>query len=335
MTWHDFVEWLDENKVVLIAVTCSVVGVGGCLAALRAWLQGPSCKSKARLDGKTVIITGSNTGIGKETARDLSHRGARVVMLCRDLQKAKIAAEEIHQETGNALVVYHLDLASLQSIKDTATTLKDVEPNIHILINNAGVMMCPRWETKDGLEMQLGTNHLGHFLLTLLLLDQIKASAPSRIVTVSSIAHTQGRMHWEDLQMKEHYEAKEAYCQSKLANVLFSRELAKRLHGTGVTTYALHPGVVQTELGRHIHQSVNSFIHWAFHFFGNFFFKTVERGAQTTIYCAVEESLSSHSGKYYSDCAEKQPHPRALCDDDARRLWDTSLQLVGLGQYNI
>lgn len=330
MTWPDFVEWLYRNKVVLIAVTCTVAGVGGCLVGLRVWLQGPKCRSKARLEGKTVVITGSNTGIGKETARDLSRRGARVVMLCRDLQKARTAAEEIHEETGNPVVVHHMDLASLQSIRSTAEILKDTEPNIHILINNAGVMMCPRWETKDGFEMQLGTNHLGHFLLTMLLLDQLKASAPARIINVSSIAHTQGRMHWDDLHLKQQYNAKEAYCQSKLANVLFTRELAKNLQGTNVTTYSLHPGVVQTELGRHIHQSVNGFIHWAFHFFGNFFFKTVTRGAQTTIYCAVDESLATQSGKYYSDCAEKQPHPLALRDDEARRLWDVSIQLVGL-----
>ncbi|XP_068248495.1 retinol dehydrogenase 13-like isoform X3 [Palaemon carinicauda] len=335
MTWADFVHWLDDNKVVLIAVTCSVVGAATCLAALRIWLQGPKCKSKVRLDGKTVVITGANTGIGKETAKDLSRRGAKIVMLCRDLEKARLAAEEIHKDTGNTVGVYHLDLASLESVRNTAATLKDTEPKIHCLINNAGVMMCPRWETKDGFEMQLGTNHLGHFLLTLLLLDQVKAAAPSRIVTVSSIAHTQGRMHWEDLMRTETYDAKEAYCQSKLANVLFSRELAKKLQGTGVTTYSLHPGVVQTELGRHIHESVNDFIHWAFHFFGQFFFKTVERGAQTTIYCAVDESLANQTGKYYSDCAEKKPHPRGECDDDAHRLWDTSLRLVGLDHYSV
>ncbi|XP_047469691.1 retinol dehydrogenase 13-like isoform X3 [Penaeus chinensis] len=295
MAWSDFVDWLDENKVVLIAVTCSVAGAGATLLALRAWLQGPSCRSKARLDGKTVVITGANTGIGKETARDLAKRGARVVMLCRDLDKARLAAEEINKETGSTVGVYHLDLASLESIRSTAAALRDTEPQIHILINNAGVMMCPRWETKDGFEMQIGTNHLGHFLLTLLLLDQMKAAAPSRIVNVSSIAHTR----------------------------------------TGVTAYSLHPGVVQTELGRHIHESVNSFIHWAFHFFGKFFFKTVVRGAQTTIYCAVDESLATQSGKYYSDCAEKTPHPNGLSDEDAKRLWDTSVQLVGLDQYSV
>ncbi|KAG0711166.1 Retinol dehydrogenase 13 [Chionoecetes opilio] len=330
MTWPDFAVWLDQNKVVLIAVTCTVVGAGSGLVGLRLWLQGPKCRSKARLEGKTVVITGSNTGIGKETARDLSRRGARVVMLCRDLQKARTTAEEIHEETGNPVVVHHLDLASLHSIRDTAANLNDTETRIHLLINNAGIMMCPRWETKDGFEMQLGTNHLGHFLLTLLLLDTIKASAPARIINVSSVAHTQGRIHWDDLHLQHHYNAKEAYCQSKLANVLFTRELAKRLQGTSVTTYSLHPGVVQTELGRHIHQSVNGFIHWAFHFFGNFFFKTVTRGAQTTIYCAVEESLATHTGKYYSDCAEKPPHRAALSDEDARRLWDASTQLVGL-----
>lgn len=335
MTWPDLMEWLDENKIVIIAVTCSVVGVSGGLAVLRVWLQGPSCRSKARLDGKTVVITGSNTGIGKETARDLSLRGARVVMLCRDLEKAKTAAEEIHKESGNPVGVYHLNLSSLASIRNTVAALAQVEHKIHILINNAGVMMCPYWETADGFEMQLGTNHLGHFLLTLLLLEQLKAAAPARIITVSSIAHIQGRIHWEDLHMKKSYDPKKAYCQSKLANVLFSRELGRQLQGTGVTTYSLHPGVVQTELGRHIHQSVNGFIHWAFHFFGNFLFKTVKQGAQTTIYCAVTEDLSAHTGKYYSDCAEKCPHPNALSDEDAERLWKMSLQLVGLDQHSV
>ncbi|KAK7083205.1 hypothetical protein SK128_011721 [Halocaridina rubra] len=335
MSWDSFVEWLDHNKIMLIAVTCSVVGVGSVLVALRLWLQGPKCRSKARLDGRTVVITGANTGIGKETARDLSRRGARVVMLCRDLEKARMAAEEIHKETGNTVGVYHLDLASLKSVRNTAATLRETEPKIHCLINNAGVMMCPRWETKDGFEMQLGTNHLGHFLLTMMLLDQVKAAAPSRIVVVSSIAHTQGKMHWDDLMMKDNYDAKESYCQSKLANILFARELGKRLKGTGVTTYSLHPGVVQTELGRHIHESVNGFIHWAFHFFGKFFFKTVERGAQTTIYCAVDENIATHTGKYYSDCAEKKPYQQAESDDDSCRLWDTSIQLLGLEQYSV
>ncbi|CAL4088042.1 unnamed protein product, partial [Meganyctiphanes norvegica] len=351
MSEDNFASWLDDNKVAIISVTCSllvymrlelvthpiaflVVVVSG-IVLLRWWLQGPKCKSKATLVGKVVVITGANTGIGKETAKDLARRGARIVMLCRDLDKARVAAEEIHHETGSTVGVFQLDLASLESIRNTADTLKQAEPNIHILINNAGVMMCPRWETKDGFEMQLGTNHLGHFLLTLMLLEQIKNSAPARIVNVSSIAHTQGKMNWDDLMNEKNYDAKEAYCQSKLANILFTKELAKRLSGTGVTCYSLHPGVVQTELGRHIHESVNGFIHWAFHFCGNFFFKTVVQGAQTSIYCAVDESISKHSGKYYSDCAEKRPNSQALNEEDATKLWEKSLHLVGLEHYNV
>ncbi|XP_037780282.1 retinol dehydrogenase 13-like [Penaeus monodon] len=247
MAWSDFVDWLDENKVVLIAVTCSVAGAGATLLALRAWLQGPSCRSKARLDGKTVVITGANTGIGKETARDLAKRGARVVMLCRDLDKARSAAEEINKETGSTVGVYHLDLASLESIRSTAAALRDTEPQIHVLINNAGVMMCPPGRTNDASQCSSGRNQPLPFLLTLLLLDQMKAAAPSRIVNVSSIAHTRkGRMHWDDLHFTKSYDAKEAYCQSKLANVLFTQELAHRLRGKhyvcclGSVTGSLH-----------------------------------------------------------------------------------------------
>jgi len=305
------------------------------IVMLRWWLQGPKCKSKATLIGKVCVITGANTGIGKETARDLARRGARIIMLCRDLDKARLAAEEINKETGSTVGVFQLDLASLDSVRNTAATLKEAEPKIHILINNAGVMMCPRWETKDGFEMQLGTNHLGHFLLTLMLMEQIKNAETARIVNVSSIAHTQGKMNWDDLMSEKNYDAKEAYCQSKLANILFTKELATRLKGTGVTAYSLHPGVVQTELGRHIGESVNGFIHWAFHFCGNFLFKTVVHGAQTSIYCAVDESISTHSGRYYSDCAEKRPHSVATNDEDAAILWDKSLNLVGLENYSV
>jgi len=292
------------------------------------WFQGPRCLNTLRLDSKVVVITGANTGIGKETARELSRRGAEVVMACRDLQKAEEAAKEISAETKNKVTTLKLDLASLSSVRIAAKELIAQQPKIHILINNAGVMVCPKWQTEDGFEMQLGVNHLGHFLWTMLLLDTIKQSAPARIINLSSVAHEGGQINFDDIMMDKNYDATRAYCRSKLANILFTKSLAKRLEGTGVTTYAVHPGVVQTELGRHLGESTNRAIHDSFHFFGRFFFKTAEMGAQTSVYCATEESVIEQSGSYFSDCAVKTPNRRAEDMDVAERLWKLSEQLV-------
>merc|ERR1711879_290938 len=159
--------------------------------------------SKAKLDGKTVVITGSNTGIGRTTALDMSRRGAKVVMLCRDMDKAEKVAAEISDETKGEIICHRLDLADLASVRECAEQLGNSLEKIDILINNAGIMACPQMKTKDGFEMQLGTNHIGHFLLTNLLMPQLKKAAPgARIVNVSSLAHTSGTMNWEDL----HYE---------------------------------------------------------------------------------------------------------------------------------
>ncbi|GAB6031590.1 hypothetical protein CHUAL_009355 [Chamberlinius hualienensis] len=293
------------------------------------------CKSKARLDGKTVIITGANTGIGLETAKDLVGRGARVVMACRDLAKADGAAKEVAAmapDRPNAVAVRKLDLASFKSIRKFAEEiLNDTDiPRIDILINNAGIMYCPRWTTEDGFEMQFGVNHLGHFLLTNLLLDRIRESAPARIVNVSSMAHLWGKIHFDDLNWEKKYDSKYAYCQSKLANILFTKELTRRLDGSGVTTYSLHPGAVRTELQRHTKEMLGTVLDTVSGVAARLFFKTPVQGAQTSIYCAVDEELINKSGLYYSDCAEKAPSSRALDEDVARRLWDVSCKLVGL-----
>ncbi|KAJ3598206.1 hypothetical protein NHX12_001717 [Muraenolepis orangiensis] len=320
--WDHFDRW-----ALGAAVAASVLGAW----LLRRWIAGGVCRCSARLDGKTVLITGANTGIGKETARDMARRGARVVMACRDLTRAERAAEEVRLSTGNGnVVIRHLDLASTCSVKQFAKEFLDSEERLDILINNAGIMMCPKWLTEDGFETQLAVNHLGHFLLTNLLLPKLRSSTPSRVVTVSSLAHEGGKMDFDDLFFaKRPYSAMTSYKQSKLANVLFSRELARRMKGTGVTALSLHPGVIRTELGRHI-ESWFPLLGVLLTAPSMLLMKTPSQGAQTTIYCAVTPGLENLSGGYFSDCKEKRAAEVARDNDAARKLWDVSTQLVGL-----
>lgn len=200
------------------------------------------------------------------------------------------------------------------------------ETRLDLLINNAGIMSIPnRTLTVDGFETQFGVNHLGHFLLTNLLLDTIKASQPSRIVNVSSSAHQGGKLDPENLQGEKSYSQFWSYCNSKLANVLFTRELAKRLAGTGVTTNSLHPGAVKTELSRH-----QRFLFTLIYPFYIFFFKTPKAGAQTTLALALDPALASVTGKYFADCAVKRESVHAQNDETAEWLWKKSEELVGL-----
>ncbi|NXT60106.1 RDH12 dehydrogenase, partial [Chaetops frenatus] len=296
---------------------------------IRRYVAGGRCKSTARLEGKVVIITGANTGIGKETARDLAQRG-KVILACRDIAKGEAAASEIRAETGNQqVIVKKLDLADTKSIREFAEKFLAEEKELHILINNAGVMLCPYSKTADGFEMHLGVNHLGHFLLTFLLLERLKQCAPARIVNVSSLAHHGGRIRFHDLHGEKCYNRGLAYCHSKLANVLFTRELARRLQGkfqrqAGFTANALHPGSVSSELVRH-----SLVMTWLWKIF-YYFLKTPCEGAQTSIYCAVAEELDSVTGQYFSDCQPAYVSPRGRDDETAKKLWRVSCELLGI-----
>lgn len=311
----------------------SVFGtVFGCAVLLKNNVTGGPCPSKATIQGKTVVITGANTGIGKETARELAKRGGRIIMGCRDMEKCEASAREIRGKTLNPHVyARHIDLASIESIRQFADRVNQEEKRVDVLINNAGVMRCPAGKTKDGFDMQFGVNHLGHFLLTNLLLDTLKKSAPSRVINLASLAHIVGEIDFNDLNWeKKKFETKRAYCQSKLANVLFTRELAKRLEGSGVTVNALHPGVVATDLGRHtgLHQS-----QFSSSVLGPFFsilVKGPELGAQPSVYLAVAEELTGVTGRYYDVMTEKEPAPQALDDTVSLKLWEESARLVGL-----
>ncbi|XP_008306374.1 retinol dehydrogenase 12-like [Cynoglossus semilaevis] len=295
------------------------------MQALRNFFRTP-WSSEAQLKGKTVLITGANTGIGKETAVDLAKRGSKIIIACRDMSKAEAAVKEIIERSGNSDVTCKtLDLADTKSIRQFAEVINREEPAVNILINNAGVMMCPYQKTVDGFEMQIGVNHLGHFLLTHLLLDLIKRSTPARIVNLSSMAHSWGVINLDDINSEKSYSDVKAYSQSKLANVLFTRSLAKRLEGTGVTVYAVHPGVVQTDLWRHLSSPRQLAMKLV-----SPFTKDSVQGAQTSIYCAVEPTLENESGGYYSDCAPAKCSTAAKDDIMAEKLWDLSCRLLDM-----
>ena len=207
-------------------------------------MQGGQFKKNTRIDGKIVVITGANSGIGKETAIDLAKRGGKIYIACRDIKRGEEALKEVKEKSGSDKIYFlQLDLASLDSVREFSKKFHEVEYQLDILINNAGIMACAKGKTKDGFELQLGTNHLGHFLLTNLLLDLLKAAAPSRIVNVASILHRIGRINKTDLMRDKSYNRWLVYGQSKLANVLFTHELAQKLQGSGVTANSLHPGL--------------------------------------------------------------------------------------------
>ncbi|XP_029451821.1 retinol dehydrogenase 14 [Rhinatrema bivittatum] len=285
--------------------------------------------------GKTVIITGANSGIGRAAATELVRRQARVILACRDRGRGEAAAADIRRELGEPpatdageLLVRELDLASLSSVRSFCREVLQQEPRLDVLINNAGIFQCPYMKTEDGFEMQFGVNHLGHFLLTHLLLGLLKSSAPSRIVVVSSKLYKYGEIDFEDLNSEQSYNKSFAYSRSKLANVLFTRELARRLEGTQVTVNSLHPGIVRTNLGRYINipllaKPLFNLVSWAF-------FKTPAEGAQTPVYLASSPEVDGVSGKYFGDCKEEELLPKATDDLVARKLWDVSEIMVGL-----
>ncbi|KAM3854865.1 dehydrogenase/reductase SDR family member 13-like [Vipera latastei] len=284
------------------------------------------CRNAVSLRGKTVLITGGNTGIGKATAVDLARRGARVILACRDKARGESAVCDIRRESGNSEVILMiLDLASLNSVRAFAQTFLKSEPRLDILINNAGVFK--DGQTTDGFDENFQVNHLGHFLLTHLLLDRLKRCAPSRVVILASSMHSFGKIDFRKIYKPAEgmWQVIKSYSNSKLANVLHARELANRLEGTNVTCYAVDPGSVRTELGR-------SFPWWVFRVFGfmKLFRRDCNTGAQTTIYCATEEGIERLSGQYFVDCHAKAPWPQARDDHMATKLWEFSERLLGL-----
>jgi len=298
-----------------------------CYALLGVWGAGGRCSSKARMDGKVVLVTGANTGIGLEAAKDLWARGAEVHLLCRNVEKGAQAAAEV----GSGTKVWQLDLSSLSSVRKCANSLLQELTRVDVLLNNAGLMACPLTRSMEGHELQFATNHLGPFLLTNMLLPLLRAAPAARVVTVSSMAHKTGAIFFDDLSFNSiTYRPFKAYGQSKLANILFTKELARREREaeSNVTANCLHPGVVKTELTRHKNGSWSAAAANLFYAILSPALKSPKAGAQTSIFCAVDQSLDGVSGLYFVDCAEGEVAKQGLDMEAAARLWEQSELIV-------
>jgi NAD(P)-dependent dehydrogenase (short-subunit alcohol dehydrogenase family) len=278
----------------------------------------------ASMKGKTVVITGANQGIGKATAVGLARLGARLVLICRNPDKARAAVADIKAEAGSSEVELLLaDLSSQAEVRRVAGEVDQACSRIDVLINNAGVLVPTRLLTVDGIETTFATNHLGYFLLTELLLPKLRASAPARIINVASTAHQRASIDWDDIGHARSYRQFTAYGQSKLANILFTYELARRLEGSGVTVNCLHPGVVRTGFGHTYGGLISLAVRIA-----SPFFISADAGAETSIYLASSPEVVGVSGKYFVKRKQKRSNAASYDTAAAARLWTLSEELT-------
>ncbi|KAF4525821.1 hypothetical protein B566_EDAN013270 [Ephemera danica] len=285
--------------MIFVFLSCALGGVVGLLALSKLWhwITSGHCTSTRRMDGKIVIVTGANSG----------------------------KRPNVH--------VLPLDLTSLASVRRFVQLVKQQTSKLHVLVNNAGCISLPHELTKDGMQLEMQTNHFGPFLLTLLLLDLLKKSAPSRVLMVSSEAYMFAKLRMDDLNCERYLPGDwTLYSNTKLANILCSNELARRLHGTGVTCNSLHPGVVRTEVFRTVSPS---WFRAILNFVYGFGFKNAEQGAQTSIYLSVAEEVEHVTGKYFTDCKETSTSKKARDENSARMLWEESLRLVKLREEEV
>ncbi|XP_046872019.1 retinol dehydrogenase 14 [Hypomesus transpacificus] len=282
------------------------------------------CTDLKRLDGRTVLITGGNSGVGKETAIALAMRGARVIIACRDVDKAEKAVRDIKIRSHSVNVLrMELDLANMRSIRDFCKSFLQREKRLDILINNAGMPGLLDW-TDDNFSMCFGVNHLGHFLLTNLLLGRLRECSPSRVVTLTCSNYKYQKLDFQDLNynLLPFF----TYCRSKLANLYFTQELSRIAQGRGVTAYAVHPGYVQSSWTCHysvLFRMLMQVVMWMF-------FVPCEMGAQTVVWCSVSDEAAKHSGGYFTDCRPASLRPFARDQGVAKKLWEASERLVNL-----
>jgi NAD(P)-dependent dehydrogenase (short-subunit alcohol dehydrogenase family) len=278
-----------------------------------------------RLEGRTVVVTGASSGIGRATALGLAAEGARLILVGRTPERCEETLAEVRRRSRrDDAVMLRADLSSLKEVRRLAEEVQARADRLHVLVNNAGVTLLRRETTVDGLEATFATNHLAYFLLTGLLLPRLRESAPARIVNVASDAHRFGRLDLDDLQNERRYGAMRVYGQSKTANILFTQELASRIAGSGVTANALHPGGIRSNLGRSegaLAEALRRVV--------GLFLKSPEEGARTSLYLAGAPEVEGVSGRYFARCRERRPAAHARDAEVARRLWERSEELTG------
>ena len=278
------------------------------------------------MTGKVVVITGATSGIGQVAAEKLAGMGARIVVVARDRTRGESTLARLNAiNPGVEHGIHYADLSRISEMKRVASEIAAVEPRIDVLVNNAGAMFGSPQVTGDGLEMTFATNHLSYFVLTLGLRERLLASSPSRIVNTSSDAHRRAKLDFSDLQSSRDYGAFKVYGRSKLCNILFTRELARRLEGTGVTANSLHPGFVATRFGDHSGGAFATVIRLAKNFA-----LSPEQGAETIVYLASSEEPAHVTGAYFYKCRQSTPTNEARDGDAAARLWNESAMLAGL-----
>ena len=279
------------------------------------------------VQGKTVVITGATSGIGEVAACELAKQGARIVLIARDRGRSEATMKRLELVApGRGHAVHYADLSRLAEMKRVCEEIAASEPRIDVLINNAGAIFGTRQVTGDALELTFATNHMAYFVLTNLLLERLKATSGARIVSTSSDAHRRAKLDFGDLQFQKGYSAGGMYGRTKLMNILFTRELSRRLTGTGVTANCLHPGFVATRFGDASGGLMSVALRVA-----KKFALTPQEGANTIVYLASSPEVDGVSGKYFHECKQVLPTAEAQKDADARRLWDISAQLSGVG----
>jgi len=279
------------------------------------------------MQGKTVVITGATSGIGEVAADRLAQKGARIVFVARDRARGEETRKHLRAIAGHTdHVVHYADLTRLSEMKRVAKEIADSEPQIDVLVNNAGALFNSRVVTEDGLEKTFALNHMSYFVVTNLLLDRLKSTPGARIVSTASDAHKGAKLNFDDLQSEKHFSGYANYGRSKLMNILFTRELARRLAGSGVTANCLHPGFVATRFGDQS-GGVMSFAVKA----AKNFALTPEQGAETIIYLASSDDVENVSGGYFYKSKPATPSKEAQNDSDAKRLWEVSAKIAGVG----
>lgn len=287
-------------------------------------------KENLDMNGKVVMITGANSGIGKETAIELAKMGANIVMVCRSRKRGEKALEEIKEMANSEKIeLYIADLADQRSIRSMVERFKKSHDKLHVLINNAGVMLSKRTTTPEGYESTFAINHLGHFLLTNLVLDMLKASSSARIINVSSSAHKFAKLNFDDIDNEHKYRGYRTYANSKLFNILFSYELARRLEETGITVNALHPGVIRTNLGKNNTNKLIKLMSFIF----RLFMMSPEKGARTTVYLASSPEVENVNGKYFVNRKQKKSSKISYEQTLQNKLWEISADLTNVFHF--